>query len=59
MTKAQAIAMFGSVKALADAIGVQPQAIYQWPEELDQKRADWVKGAALRLGKYEPGHCAA
>jgi len=59
MTKSQAIELFGSVKALADALGIQPQAIYQWPEALDQKRADWVKGAALRLGKFVPGACVA
>lgn len=51
MRKTQAIEMFGSVRELADALGIQPQAIYQWPDDLDQKRADWIKGAALRLQK--------
>jgi len=30
--KEQAVAMFGSVRALADALSVEPQAIYQWPD---------------------------
>jgi hypothetical protein len=53
MRKTHAIEIFGSVRALADALGIQPQAIYQWPDDLDQKRVDWIKGAALRL--HKPG----
>lgn len=34
MTKSEAIAYFGSVRALADAIGLKHvQAVYQWPED--------------------------
>jgi hypothetical protein len=36
--------------ALAAALGVTSSAISQWPEELDQARADRVFGAMLRLG---------
>ena len=32
MTTQQAIAHYGSIKALADAIGVWPQVIYRWGE---------------------------
>jgi len=42
--------MFGSTAALARALEVTPQAIYQWPEQLDQRRADQVRGAMVRLG---------
>ena len=51
MTKKQAIKIFGSVQLLADALKVGQHAIYMWPAKLDQKRADQVTGAALRLGK--------
>ena len=30
MTKAEAIAHFGSVRKLADALGIASQAIHQW-----------------------------
>ena len=50
MTRKEAIELFGSVRKLAEALGVSVQAIYAWPEELDQKRADWTIGAAVRLG---------
>ena len=34
MTKSEAIAHFGSVRALADALGLRNvQAIYQWAED--------------------------
>ena len=32
MTTQQAIDYYGSIKALADAIGVWPQVIYRWGE---------------------------
>lgn len=50
MTKNQAVQMFGGVPALADALGITRQAIYQWPEVLDIERADRLIGAAVRLG---------
>jgi hypothetical protein len=33
ITKEKAIAMFGSASALARALGVSPQAVYQRPEQ--------------------------
>lgn len=51
MFKGAAIALFGRAADLARALDVTPQAIYQWPDELDQERVDRVMGAALRLGK--------
>ena len=56
MTKEQAIRLFGDTRAygtlkLAEAMGVQRHAIYQWPDELEQRQADQVLGAAIRLGR--------
>lgn len=53
MTKKEAIAMFGTVIGLARALGITRAAIYQWPEELTQRQADEITGAALRLGKLK------
>lgn len=50
MTKQEAIGIFGSGAALGRALGLTRGAISFWPEELDQGRADRVRGAALRLG---------
>lgn len=34
MTKSEALAHFGSVRKLADALGLKSvQAVYQWPED--------------------------
>lgn len=38
MTKQEAIKFFGGVKKLADALGVWPQAVYAWPENLPRSR---------------------
>lgn len=38
---------------LARALGITRAAIYQWPEELDMRRSDWVRGAAVRLGMLD------
>jgi len=35
---ADVIAHFGSVSAVADALGISPQAIYQWGELVPQGR---------------------
>lgn len=51
MTKQEAINLFGTGAALARALGFTRSAISQWPDELDQTRADLVNGAALRLGR--------
>ncbi len=50
MTKKQALKLFGGLKPMAEALGISRQAIDQWPDKLTQKQADWVSGAALRLG---------
>ncbi|MBU9579588.1 Cro/Cl family transcriptional regulator [Ralstonia mannitolilytica] len=54
MTKKEAIGIFGSGAALGRALGVSRAAIWQWPDELDQKQTDTVVGAAIRLGKALP-----
>jgi len=33
MKKVDAIEAFGSVKALADALDIWPQAVHKWPED--------------------------
>ncbi|WP_407059243.1 hypothetical protein ACJBUE_20240 (plasmid) [Ralstonia syzygii subsp. celebesensis] len=58
MTKKEAILIFGSGAALGRALGVTRSAIWQWPDQLDQKQADMVVGAAIRLGKPLPNGVA-
>lgn len=58
MTKDQAVELFSSVKALADAMGITPAAIYQWPEQLSSRQADEILGAALRIGRITPDRAA-
>lgn len=50
MTKQEAIELFGSRSLLGAAMGIRAQAISLWPVELDQRQADAVIGAAIRLG---------
>lgn len=50
MTKTEAVQMFGTAKALAEAVGLSRGRISQWPEKLDQRQEDLVVGAAYRLG---------
>ncbi|WP_373278002.1 UTP--glucose-1-phosphate uridylyltransferase GalU [Andreprevotia lacus] len=50
MNKQEAIHLFGSQTRLADALGLGRSAVSQWPDELAQRQADQVRGAALRLG---------
>lgn len=59
MTKAHAITIFGSIPKLAASIGITRQAIYQWPDILDQRLTDEINGAALRLGLIKPEQIAA
>ena len=55
MTKAEAIALLGGrPRDVARVLNLTPQAVYQWPDELDQERTDRVIGAAVRLGKWPP-----
>ncbi|MFE0784077.1 helix-turn-helix domain-containing protein [Serratia bockelmannii] len=50
MMKEDAVKAFGSGAALGRALGMTRGAISLWPDTLDQRRADMVRGAALRLG---------
>ena len=43
MTKAEAIAGFGSVALLAAAIDVSVQAIYKWPDQVPHLRAFQIR----------------
>lgn len=43
MKKADAIASFGSVAALAAEIGVSVQAIYQWPDDVPELRGYQIR----------------
>lgn len=43
-----AIDMFGGVVKLARAIGVTPQAISRWPDEIDERLSDRVIAACVR-----------
>lgn len=38
MTKKEALEYFGGIKKLADVLGVWPQAVYAWPEDLPRSR---------------------
>ncbi len=48
MRKIDAIKMFGSATKLARAIGISPQAVYQWPSELSRALEDRVLAATYR-----------
>lgn len=48
LTKSQALEVFGSVNAMADAIGVTPGAISQWPDDLSIRQQNEVVGAIFR-----------
>ncbi len=54
MTKAEAIQIFGSKKAFAEAMGVHRSLVSKLPEELPTKYSDRVMGAAIRLGRVVP-----
>jgi len=51
MTKADAIRLFETQAGLARALGITRAAIAQWPDELTQRQADEVTGAAVRMNK--------
>jgi hypothetical protein len=48
MNKIEAIAKFGSVRKLAEALDISVQAVYQWPDELKRSIADRVELALLK-----------
>lgn len=52
MDKQTAIRLLGgSVKKAADAIGIKPQAIYQWPDPLPPRISDRVEACIARQEK--------
>ena len=50
MTKSEAIKIFGDVRKLAQALGITPQAVYLWDEELSERRENEIIGTAFKLG---------
>jgi len=48
MLKSHALELLGGIKDAADAIGVTPAAIYQWPDELPKRLEDRVVAAIAR-----------
>lgn len=60
MLKHQAIELLGgTVTQAAVAIGINPQAVSQWPEELPRRLADRVLAACVRAGISIPPELAA
>lgn len=55
MTKKQAIIHFGGIPQLADALGIQRQAVYQWDEipRLRQYELERITNGALRVDEPE------
>ncbi len=54
MTKEEAINMLGgSVAKAAEAIGINSQAISQWPQELPARLTDRVQAAMWRMQHAE------
>ncbi|MCM8910882.1 Cro/CI family transcriptional regulator [Pseudomonas inefficax] len=53
MTKSQAIKHFGSITALAKALGVTYEAVRQWADvpELRQYQIERITKGALKAGK--------
>lgn len=43
MTRKEAVAAFGSVSTLADALGITEQAVYGWGEEVPELRIYQIK----------------
>jgi DNA-binding transcriptional regulator YdaS (Cro superfamily) len=54
LTKQQAVAIFDTQKALAEALGLTKGAVSQWPDELDVQRTAAVIGAAVQRGLPVP-----
>lgn len=56
MKKAEAIAALGgSVSRAAQACGISPSAVSQWPDDLTKDQIDRVQAALWRLAQAEPG----
>lgn len=43
MTKKEAIEAFGSIRKLADALGITEQAIHQWGDNVPELRAYQIR----------------
>ena len=54
MKKTDAIKKFGSATKLARAIGITPQAVVQWPDELTPAIEDRVIAAIVRSRQSIP-----
>jgi hypothetical protein len=54
MLKTDAIQFFTSVTAMAEACGVTPGAVSQWPEEMPRHAEDKVVAAIVRRGLIPP-----
>ena len=54
MTKKDAIDIFKTATALAEACGVSKSAVSQWPDVLTDRLANEVVGAAIRTGRIQP-----
>jgi DNA-binding transcriptional regulator YdaS (Cro superfamily) len=53
LTKQQAVGIFGTATALADALGITKGAVSQWPDDLDTQRTAAVIGAAVQSGRAD------
>jgi len=59
MQKSKAIELLGgTVAKAADAIGINSQAVSQWPAELPPRLADRVVAACVRAGIQVPAEFA-
>lgn len=58
MTKTQAVGLFRTRRALADALGITPSAVSQWPDDLPTRLTDEIVGAALRCRLVSPERAA-
>lgn len=56
MKKKTAIKHFGGVVKLAEALGIKPQSVSQWPDEIPQGRAyqiELITKGALKASQPE------
>lgn len=51
MTKKEAIAIFGSGVKLADALGIKPQAVYQWGDDIPELREHQIRKLESKIKK--------
>lgn len=61
MQTKSAIEFFGGVPALAAALNIRPQAIYQWGSDVPAARAfqlEVLSGGKLKVGSVSPGGSA-